>query len=101
MINTFITEFDKDFNVIRNIKSKKVDINRYDWIIYDAEVYKDGSYNKYPEIIVTSNFYYRKIKNLFSNLSSLSLLELFQLKKNYKDLNTVQHVGIRKFRITI
>ena len=87
LINTFITEFDKDFNVIRNIKSKKVDINRYDWIIYDAEVYKDGSYNKYPEIIVTSNFDYRKIKNLFSNLSSLSLLELFQLKKNYKDLN--------------
>jgi len=87
LINTFITQFDNDFNVIRNIKSKKVDINRFEWILYDAEIYKDGIYNNYPEITLNSNFDYRKIKNLFSNLSSLSLVELFQLKTNYKNLN--------------
>ena len=34
-----------------------------------------------------SNFNYEKIKNLFSNLSSLSLIELIKLKKNYDTLN--------------
>ena len=34
-----------------------------------------------------SNFNHEKIKNLFSNLSSLSLNELIKLKKNYDSLN--------------
>ena len=32
-INNFITEFDEDFNVIRNIKSKKIDISKNEWKI--------------------------------------------------------------------
>ena len=34
-----------------------------------------------------SNFDYERIQSLFSNLSSLSLFELFELKKNYSILN--------------
>ena len=34
-----------------------------------------------------SNFDYQKIQNLYSNLSSLSVLELLELRKNYKLLN--------------
>ena len=34
-----------------------------------------------------TNFDYLLIQNLFSNLSSLSILELFELRKNYKSLN--------------
>ena len=34
-----------------------------------------------------SNFNSKRINSLFSNLSSLSFLELIELKKNYKLLN--------------
>ena len=34
-----------------------------------------------------SNFDLRKINSLFSNLSSLTMTELFELKKSYKNLN--------------
>ena len=87
LVETFITQFDNNFNVIRNIKSNKIDVNKKEWVIYNAEIYQDGAYLKQPEIIIYSNFDYTKIKNLFSNLSSLSLFELFELKKNYQKLN--------------
>ena len=34
LIDTFISEFDSDFNIIRNIKSDKVNIKNNEWIIY-------------------------------------------------------------------
>ena len=33
----FITEFDEEFNVKRNIKSEKIDITLNEWKIYDAK----------------------------------------------------------------
>ena len=39
------------------------------------------------KLIVKSNFNYLRIQNLFSNLSSLSLIELFELRTNYKQIN--------------
>ena len=39
------------------------------------------------EITLYSNFNYQRIQNLYSNLSSFSLLELLKLKDNYKKLN--------------
>ena len=32
LINSFITEFNKDYSVIRNLKSEKIDISRNDWV---------------------------------------------------------------------
>ena len=37
--------------------------------------------------MLKSNFNYKRIQSLFSNLSSLSFLELIELKKNYALLN--------------
>ena len=34
-----------------------------------------------------TNFDYEIIQNLFSNMSSLSILELIEMRKNYKKLN--------------
>ena len=36
---------------------------------------------------IFSNFNFEKINNLFSELSSLSMLELFNLRNNYKNIN--------------
>ena len=37
--NTYISEFDKNFEIIRNIKSSKIDITNKEWIVKDAEIY--------------------------------------------------------------
>ena len=41
---------------------------------------------KKDKLNFSSNFDYKKIQSLFSNLSSLSLIELFELRQNYKSL---------------
>ena len=39
LINTFLTEFDNDYNVTRNIKSNKIDVsNKNEWLIYDLKM---------------------------------------------------------------
>ena len=88
LLDVFITEFDEQFKVIKNIKSQKVDIKNKTWILYNANVYeKNGSISKIDELEFNSNFDYQKIQSLYSNLSSLSLVELFDLRNNYKSLN--------------
>ena len=44
LTSSFITEFDEDFKVIRNIKSHKIDISKNDWEILDAKIYKENNY---------------------------------------------------------
>jgi lipopolysaccharide export system permease protein len=87
LINTFITEFTPDYEVIRNIKSNKIDIQSNEWIIFNAKIYEKQSSKDVSSLRKTSNFNYEKIKNLFSNLSSLSLKDLLELRQNYKLLN--------------
>ncbi len=87
LINTFITIFDKDFNLIRSLKSDKIDITSNEWLIYDATIFKDNISQKSNIIKFKSNFNQKRIESLFSNLSSLSLLKLINLRQNYKLLN--------------
>ena len=87
LIDSFITEFDTEYTVIRNIKSRKIDISSNQWIINKPEIFTQNVSEKKEEIIIKSNFNYKRIQSLFSNLSSLSFLELFELKKNYELLN--------------
>ena len=87
LLNNFITEFDKDYNVIRNIKSDKIDIKSYDWQIFSPEIFVQNIKEKKDKIKIKSNFDYKRIQSLFSNLSSLSLLKLIELKKNYVQIN--------------
>jgi lipopolysaccharide export system permease protein len=85
--DTFITTFDEEFNLIKSIKSNKIDIKDNEWLIYDAIIFNDNSSQKNELIKFKSNFNQKRIEGLFSNLSSLSLLKLIDLRKNYKSLN--------------
>ena len=38
LVNNFITEFDQNFNIIRNIKSDKIDISNKNWEILNARI---------------------------------------------------------------
>ena len=87
LIGNFITEFDNEYNVIKNIQSEKIDISQNKWIIHDAKVFKRNEYELIDKLKIETNFDLRRIKTLFSNLSSLDIFGLFELRDNYKKLN--------------
>ena len=87
LTDTFITTFDEDFNLIRSIKSDKINIESNEWLIYDAITFENNLSQQNDLIKFRSNFNQKKIESLFSNLSSLSLLKLIDLRENYKSLN--------------
>ncbi len=87
LVNAFISEFDEEFNLKRNIQSEKINIKKKKWEIYNPRIFEDNT-TKNPDLInITSNFDYNRIQSLFSNLSSLSLIELIKLRMNYQQIN--------------
>jgi len=100
LTNTFITTFDEHFNLIKSLKSDKIDIKNNEWLIYNPTIFKDNVSQKTDLIKFRSNFNQQKIESLFSNLSSLSILELIDLRKNYKLLNySTVDVDIQIYKI--
>ncbi|WP_440633936.1 LptF/LptG family permease [Candidatus Pelagibacter sp. HIMB1485] len=82
-----ITVLDRKFNVKKHIETKKIDISKNEWIIFEGSTYEENEKKEFDSNIFLSNFDYERIQSLFSNLSSLTILELYQLKKNYDHLN--------------
>ena len=100
LLDVFITEFDKNYNVERNIKSEKVDTSSKEWLVFNPKVYQNNEQYDFENLKINSNFDYEKIQNLFSNLSSLSLIKLIELRKNYKKLNySTTEVNIQILKI--
>ena len=82
---TIINEFSKDFSLIRTIQSEKINIKSNNWEIYDPIVTVDNISNKDLTIMtLKTNFDEEKINSLFSNVSTLNLINLFTLKKEYE-----------------
>ena len=101
LTNTFITTFNKDFNLVRSLKSDKIDIKNKEWLIYDATIFEDNISRKVDLIKFESNFDQKRMESLFSNLSSLSLLKLIDLRNNYKSLNySTTDVEIQIYKVT-
>ena len=82
-----INVFDNEFNLEKILFAQKIDIKSNNWILYNSTIFKDNEKKNEEITTMFSNFDYEKINNLFSDLSSLSILELFELKKNYKRIN--------------
>ena len=100
LTNTFITTFDENFDLIKSLKSDKIDIKDNEWLIYNPTIFKDNISQKTDLIRFKSNFNQKRIESLFSNLSSLSLLKLIDLRKNYKLLNySTVDVDIQIYKI--
>lgn len=87
LIGTFITEFDNDYNVVRNIQSNKIDISENNWVIYDAKIFKKNQYEIVKKLNFQSNFNLERIQTLYSTLSALNIFELNELRNNYSKLN--------------
>ena len=82
-----ITQFNNEFILIQSIKAKEANISKKTWVLKDVMIATNKvQTEKLDEMKFESNFDIDKIKNLFSNLSSLTVFELNKLKKDYKEL---------------
>ena len=100
LLDTYISEFDKNFQIIRNIKSPKIDITNKEWIIKNAEIYVQNNREIVNSLKLKTNFDYKLIQNLFSNMSSLSFIELIEMRKNYKRLNySLTEIDLQLFKL--
>ena len=88
LMDNFITEFDVKFNVLRNIESKKIDVSKNNWKILDAKIYRENDYINEKLLNLKTNFDLKRIQTLYSNLSALDFIELYELRQNYKKLNS-------------
>ena len=87
LVNVTISEFDKNFNLVQIINSERADIKSNNWVLNNAKFVKENLTEKIDIATIYSNFNYQKINSLFSNLSSLSIMELMKLRDNYKQIN--------------
>ena len=87
LLDVSITQFNKDFEILNIIQSEKVDISSYEWKVFQPLFLENSNEYKKNEVIIKSNFDLKKINGLFSNLSSLSVIDLLKLRKSYESLN--------------
>ena len=82
-----ISVFSRDFDLIQILESKSIDISNLNWIIYNPTISKTNKTIKQEEnITLKTHFDKKKINSLFSNLSSLNMLELSKLSNDYAEL---------------
>ena len=87
LLDVSIVQFDKNFNLKRTIQSKRINISSTTWKIFEPKILENNVVNVIDEIKFQSNFDLKKINSLFSNLSSLTLVDLYNLRQSYKSLN--------------
>ena len=76
-----------EFQFLKNIDASEADISKNNWLIKSADISEIDSKNEViKDFILETNFNVKKINSLFSNLSSLSIFQLYKLKKDYKSL---------------
>ena len=61
LLNAYISEFDKNYEIIRNIKSEKIDIKNKEWKIKNAEIYIQNNKEIVRELRFNTNFDYELI----------------------------------------
>ena len=87
LLNVSITQLDNNYNFLNSIQSKKIDISSFTWRIFEPHILKNNQKIELNEIFLESNFDIKEINSLFSNLSSLNILKLLELRRSYKMLN--------------
>ncbi len=82
-----INQMDKDHSLVQSIFAEEIDIMNNTWKIENAKIFNvNGTKIDNREITFKTNFNLEKINNLFSNLSSLNLIQLFEQYNDYKSL---------------
>jgi len=87
LIDVLIVQFNEKYELLSTIESKKVDIATFQWKIFNPVISKENTSIKLEKLIFDSNFNLKRINSLFSNLSSLTIFELFKMRNSYESLN--------------
>ena len=100
LINSSITQFDKNFQITKNIIAERVNIAKKEWILFNAIVTElDNSSINHEKIKFKTNFDLERISNLFSDLTSLTYFDLLALEKDYKAIGySTSEINIQKHR---
>ena len=78
-----ITQFDNNFSPQKYIYGKIVNIKNNDWLVKRAIIINNNVRTIEDDFSFESNFNSEKINTLFSNLTSLTIWELYDLKEEY------------------
>ena len=82
-----INQFSKDYENLNNIVAEEINIENKEWLIMKGSFSKiNQGLKSFENLTFKSNFDAEQINKLFSDLSSLNILELNKLKKDYSNL---------------
>jgi len=85
LMSVSLNEFDNDFNLIRIIESDKVNILNNKWALSNPTIIKNNKIFKLGEtLFIDTHFNRVKINSMFENLASLNIIQLINLKEDYK-----------------
>ena len=85
--NVTINQLDKEFNLISIIISDEANIENNEWKLKNVRIFfSDGKKEKLDELKINTNFNREKLNGIFSNLTSLNIIQLINLTDDYKKL---------------
>ncbi len=84
LLNVSISQFDKNFNLIKVILSERVNIKDKLWIIDNPVVNANNNTKRFDALKFESNFDHQQILSIFENFSALNIIELEKVKNDYK-----------------
>lgn len=85
--NINLTKLNNNTGQINILFAERADISNKTWIFENVFVNKENKPKEFfKKLSYDSNFDYEKIRNLFSNLSSLNIFQLTKLKNDYDSL---------------
>ncbi len=84
--NVIITKFDNNFKVKQYIYAESIFIKENTWIAKKAIIIENNLRTVKENFKFNSNFNSEKINTLFSNLNSLTMWELFKLRRDYNSV---------------
>ena len=85
--NVTINQLDEKFNLKSIIVSEEADIELNEWKLKNVKIfYNDGKKENLKKLLINTNFNRKKLNSIFSNLTSLNILQLIDLSKDYKKL---------------
>ena len=85
--NVTINQLDSEFNLKSIIISNQADIEDKEWKLENVRIFFDnGKKENLENLKINTNFNREKLNSIFSNLTSLNLLQLINLSEDYKKL---------------
>ena len=95
-----ITQFNNNFLPQKYIYGKSVNIKKNNWVIEKAVIIENNIRTINNNFLFKSNFNSEKINSLFSNLTSLTMWELFKLREEYASVGySVKEINLHLQKI--